>query len=178
VLGSLLEPLEQWRRVPTRATPLAARGPTRRCRQTNGSDPTSSPLPSYTGSEEQHHLQRRKRRNPVGFSFCSSSRIYFFSSLFWICFLSMDLLSFSFAFFSASAGPVCRLWAEATAAGGLATGAGSAERGKNGGWPREQEEEERCWEQGSERPREGKVPAAPLGSPVLFFAKGGVAGCV
>ena len=75
-------------------------------------------------------------------------------------------------------GPVCQLWAEATAAGGLAAGAGSAERGKNGGWPREQEEEGRCWEQGSERPREGKVPAAPLGSPVLFFAKGGVAGCV
>ena len=34
---------------------------------------------------------------------------------------------------------------------GLAAGAGSAERGKNGGRPREPEEEGRCWEQGSER---------------------------
>jgi hypothetical protein len=64
-------------------------------------------------------------------------------------------------------GPVCRLWAEATAAGGLAAGVGSAERGKNGGWPREQEEEGRCWEQGSERLREGKVPGRPL---VLQFS--------
>ncbi|KAI9384054.1 hypothetical protein POPTR_012G009345v4 [Populus trichocarpa] len=64
--------------------------------QTSGSDSTSSPLPSYTGSEEQHHLQRRKRCNPVGFSFSSWSRIYFFFSLFWICFV------LGFAFFSAS----------------------------------------------------------------------------
>jgi hypothetical protein len=34
---------------------------------------------------------------------------------------------------------------------GLAAGAGSAERGKNGGRPRGPEEEGRCWEQGSER---------------------------
>jgi hypothetical protein len=45
---------------------------------------------------------------------------------------------------------------------GLAAGVGSAERGKNGGRPREPEEEGRCWEQGSERPRGGKVPAAVL----------------
>jgi hypothetical protein len=45
---------------------------------------------------------------------------------------------------------------------GLAARAGSAERGKNGGRPREPEEEGRCWEQGSERPRGGKVPAAVL----------------
>ena len=45
---------------------------------------------------------------------------------------------------------------------GLAAGAGSAERGKNGGRPREPEEEGRCWEQGNERPRGGKVPAAVL----------------
>jgi hypothetical protein len=45
---------------------------------------------------------------------------------------------------------------------GLAAGVGSAERGKNGGRPREPEEEGRCWEQGSEQPREGKVPAAVM----------------
>ena len=75
-----------WRRVDPHA---AADKP----EQTSGSDPTSPPLPSYTGSEEQHHLQRRKRRNPVGFSFCSWSRIYFFLLCFgsafslWIFFL-------------------------------------------------------------------------------------------
>ena len=36
---------------------------------------------------------------------------------------------------------------------GLAAGAGSAERGKNGGRPREPEEEGRCWEQGRKERR-------------------------
>jgi len=43
---------------------------------------------------------------------------------------------------------VTALWC---AAGGWSVGtveAGSAERGKNGGWPREQEEKRKSWEQG------------------------------
>jgi hypothetical protein len=42
-------------------------GPTRRCRQTRtlvGSGSTPSPLPFCAASEEQRHLQRRKKRKP------------------------------------------------------------------------------------------------------------------
>ena len=95
MLGTLPEPLEQWRRVVPRAPPLAARDPRAAAGnsiKTRGSGVSSSPLSSYAGGESHCHLQKPK--NTQGSWFLSGSRICLFP--FWICFVP------GFAFFAAS----------------------------------------------------------------------------
>jgi hypothetical protein len=159
VLGCLLEPLEQWRRVAPRAA--ADEG-----NKTGGSGTSSSSLSPYASGDLQNNQKRSKQLILVFFFFLVHGSVCFHfgfvfllvspSSLFkaagWQMGFCRRLRSYWWPVCAKESGSreagVTTLWC---VAGGWYVGTvedGSAERGKNGGWPREQEEKGKSWEQG------------------------------